>query len=192
MESEIIHLVGCLRVSRGFRNQRNTFLIPIRQPEKQHPLRVNSSFFSMNSLVLALSALFYGFCQAQFQVLDADATAISTAVTLSDACLDALQGTVNCNSSLVNIAAADSFYGIDNETYVFLCNDGCSSSLESYHSSVSSACAGQDEAWSGYPATYFGDVYWATYNLSCLAEPTSGSSCMGKILLAIWPTILPH
>ncbi|KAJ6086049.1 LysM domain protein [Penicillium sp. IBT 16267x] len=134
----------------------------------------------MNSLVLALSAIFYGFCQAQFQVLDADAIANITAVTLSDACLDALQGTVNCNSSLVNIAAADSFYGIDNETYVFLCNDGCSSSLESYHSSVSSACAGQDEAWSGYPATYFGDVYWATYNLSCLAEPISGSSCMGN------------
>ncbi|OQE12254.1 hypothetical protein PENVUL_c001G06580 [Penicillium vulpinum] len=132
----------------------------------------------MNSLALALSVIFYGLCQAQFQVLDADVIANSTAVTLSDACLDALQGTVNCNSSLVNIAAADSFYGIDNETYVFLCSDGCSSSLKSYHNSVSSACAGQDEAWSGYPATYFGDVYWATYNLSCLAEPTSGSSCM--------------
>lgn len=133
----------------------------------------------MKSLVLALSAIFYGFCQAQFQVLNADDIANSTAVTLSDACLDALQGTVNCNNSLVNIAASVSFYGIDNDTYSFLCNDGCSSSLESYHSSVSSACAGQDEAWSGYPATKFGDVYWATYNLSCLAEPTSGSSCLG-------------
>ncbi|OOF93376.1 carbohydrate-binding module family 50 protein, partial [Aspergillus carbonarius ITEM 5010] len=102
-----------------------------------------------------------------------------TSVTISDACLNALQGTVNCNSSLVNIAAADSFYGIDNDTYATLCSEGCSSSLESYHNAVSSACSDQPEAWSGYPATYFGDVYWATYNLSCLADPHTGSSCMG-------------
>ena len=141
---------------------------------------------NMKLLILALLAVFYDFSAAQFQVLDANAVANTTSVTISDACLNALQGTVNCNSSLVNIAAADSFYGIDNDTYATLCSEGCSSSLESYHNAVSSACSDQPEAWSGYPATYFGDVYWATYNLSCLADPHTGSSCMGTYLLTTW------
>ncbi|RAK85566.1 hypothetical protein BO79DRAFT_231493 [Aspergillus costaricaensis CBS 115574] len=113
-----------------------------------------------------------------FKVLDAETIANSTSVTFSDACLTALQGTVNCNSSLVNIAAADDVYDINNNTYAYLCTDSCGSSLELYHNTVSSACAGQDEVWSGYPATYFGDMYWASYNLSCLADPTSGASCI--------------
>lgn len=138
--------------------------------------------FNMALSILALWAIFYGFALAQFQVLDADSIANSTMVILSDACLNALQGTVNCNNSLVSIAASDSFYGMNDEIYPSLCNDDCSSSLASYHNAVLSACGDQPEAWSGYPATYFGDVYWATYNLSCLVDPTTGSSCMGMFL----------
>lgn len=132
----------------------------------------------MKSFGLVVLAAFFTLCQAQFQVLDAESIANSTAVKFSDACLTALQGTVNCNSTLVNIAAADDVYGINNDTYAYLCTNSCCSSLEIYHNTVSSACAGQDEAWSGYPATYFGDVYWASYNLSCLADPTSGAHAL--------------
>lgn len=139
----------------------------------------------MKSFGLVVLTASFTLCQAQFQVLDADSIANSTSVTLSNACLTALQGTVNCNSSLVNIAAADDVYGINNDTYAYLCTDSCGSSLESYHNTVSSACAGQDEAWSGYPPTYFGDVYWASYNLSCLADPTSGASCIGESIFLL-------
>ncbi|PYH28141.1 LysM domain protein [Aspergillus neoniger CBS 115656] len=102
----------------------------------------------MKSFGLVLLAAFFTLCRAQFQVLDAETIANSTSVTFSDACLTALQGTVNCNSSLVNIAAADDVYGINNNTYAYLCTDSC------------------------------GDVYWASYNLSCLADPTSWASCI--------------
>ncbi|GAA91092.1 carbohydrate-binding module family 50 protein [Aspergillus luchuensis CBS 106.47] len=141
----------------------------------------------MKSFGLVVLAAFFTLCQAQFQVLDAESIANSTAVKFSDACLTALQGTVNCNSTLVNIAAADDVYGINNDTYAYLCTNSCCSSLEIYHNTVSSACAGQDEAWSGYPATYFGDVYWASYNLSCLADPTSGAHALSYQLLQKTP-----
>lgn len=125
--------------------------------------------------------LFYASALAQFQVLD-PSIVNTTAATLSTACLNALQGTVNCDPYFQSVAASDNFAAIDDEIYDSICNANCSSSLASYHSAVSSACSGQPQPWSGLPATYFGDVYWATYNLSCLADPTTGLSCMSTLL----------
>ena len=91
---------------------------------------------------------------------------------------NALQSTVQCNSSLVSIAVSDYFYQLDDSDFTSSCSSTCSSSIAKYHNSVASSYAGQPQPWSGYPATYFGDVYWSSYNLTCLTDSKTGKSCM--------------
>ena len=129
--------------------------------------------------VIALTAVICSPAWAQIQVLDPNSLSNSTA-SLSAACVTALEATINCNSGLVPIAASGNFYSVNDDVYTSLCTTACSSSLASYHDNVVSACGSTPQAFTGYPNTYWGDVYWATYNLSCLADPTTGASCMGQ------------
>ena len=129
---------------------------------------------------------------AQFQIFENGTVTNSTLVDLSDACVNALQGTVQCNSSLVSIAAADYFYQLDDSDFTSLCMPSCASSLAEYHDSVASSCAGEPQAWAGYPATYFGDVFWASYNLTCLTDPTTGDSCMCTSLQTQRPALFEY
>ncbi|KAH9206729.1 hypothetical protein DL95DRAFT_347253 [Leptodontidium sp. 2 PMI_412] len=125
-----------------------------------------------------LSSLLHFGVFAQFQVFENGTVANSTNVALSTACVNALQSTVQCNSSLVSIAVSDYFYQLDDSDFTSLCSSTCSSSLAKYHNSGVSSCAGQPQPWSGYPATYFGDVYWSSYNLTCLTDSKTGKSCI--------------
>jgi hypothetical protein len=133
----------------------------------------------LTSVVLVVGAFLNAGVFAQFQVLSNE-TLANTTSSLSDACLLALQGTVQCNSSLQGIAASDYFYQLDDSDFGSFCAESCGQSLAAYHESVDAACAGQPQPWDGYPMTYFGDLLWASYNLTCLTDPTSGESCMCK------------
>jgi hypothetical protein len=111
------------------------------------------------AVVLAFSSLLRRGVLAQFQISENGTITNSTLVELLDACVDALQGT---NRSMQFKPAADYFYQLDDSDFTSLCTPKCGSSLAGYHDSVASSCAGEPEAWAGYPATYFGDVYWAS------------------------------
>lgn len=62
-----------------------------------------------------------------------------------------------------------------------LCDPRCGVSLANYHSDVSSACASDVQPFDGLPATYFGDVAAATYNLTCLTDSSTGEYCTDVI-----------
>ena len=98
--------------------------------------------------------------------------------TISSDCMSAVEATVLCDSQLSVIAGADYFLEQDQTTLDAVCTKSCASSLADYRSNVVAKCSGQPDAWPGYPATYFGDLVWSSYNLTCLADPTTGSSCM--------------
>lgn len=125
-----------------------------------------------------------GASTAGFAVLPPGTVANSSIVNLTTQCINAMESTVQCDDNLNTIAAADYYLQVDTADFQSICTTACSTSLTTYHQNVSSACAGQPEAWSGYPATYFGDVLWASWNLTCLSDPKTGQSCMCKRILA--------
>lgn len=144
--------------------------------DSRRAVNMQTNTFAPSALAAAIGLFQIAF--ADFQILSDVAN--STLVPLTSACLTALQSTVQCDQSLETVSGSDYYFGIDNGTQSSLCTDACEESLSSYHESVSNACAGQDQPWDGYPANYFGDLLWATYNYSCLADPKTGSSCMSK------------
>jgi hypothetical protein len=101
--------------------------------------------------------------------------------TLSAACSNAILGEVNCLDDLLTYAHADTFYPLGNATYQQqFCSASCGSSLATYVSNVTSACAGQPEPFDGLPATYYGNWAWSTWNLTCLQDAKTGEYCIGN------------
>ncbi|EEB90340.1 hypothetical protein MPER_11465 [Moniliophthora perniciosa FA553] len=58
-----------------------------------------------------------------------------------------------------------------------LCNPSCGQALESYRSSVASACASSPQPFDGLPATYFGDAAEAAWKTFCLQDSFTGQYC---------------
>lgn len=117
---------------------------------------------------------------AGFAVLPPGTVANSSLADLTAQCINAMESTVQCDDNLNSLAAADYYMEVDATNLQSICSQSCSTSLAAYNQNVASACAGEPEAWSGYPATYFGNVLWASWNMTCLSDPTTGQSCMGK------------
>ncbi|EPE06530.1 hypothetical protein F503_02658 [Ophiostoma piceae UAMH 11346] len=119
-----------------------------------------------------------------YNIVEPGTIANGSSQTISSDCMSAVEATVLCDSQLSLIAGSDYFMEQDPSTLEAICTASCASSLADYHHNVAAKCSGQPEAWPGYPATYFGDLVWSSYNLTCLADPTTGSSCMSYLFNA--------
>ena len=103
-----------------------------------------------------------------------------SATAISSGCASAVGGSLNCNPYLQALAETN-WYGSLNDTALqtSVCTSGCNTSLSTYHTTVSKACANDPQPWDGIPATWAGDILWATYNRTCLKDPTTGKYCTG-------------
>ena len=101
--------------------------------------------------------------------------------TLSTGCSIAIGESLDCNPYLQGLAETD-YYGSLNDSALqtSICNPACGSALETYHSSISSSCANDPQPWDGIPATWAGDVLWATWNRTCLKDSKTGEYCSGR------------
>ena len=102
-------------------------------------------------------------------------------VSLSLACQAALTTSIACDNALL-LYATTNFAGGINDTVLStqLCPQTCAKSLSSYHNSVASACAKDQQPWPGQPVTYFGDLLWAYQNQTCLKDGASGAYCASE------------
>lgn len=104
---------------------------------------------------------------------------------ISTACSSAIQASVNCSVDILTYANADTFYPLGNSSYQeSLCSASCGSSLATYVQTVQTACAGQPQPFQGLPATYYGNLAWSTWNMTCLQDPQTGQFCIGNS--ALW------
>jgi hypothetical protein len=106
----------------------------------------------------------------------------STTVTLSDACISAMEADIDCNPYLAMIANVDVYGAIESGNQTEVCDASCGESLSAYRASVITACSDDAQAWQGYNHEYYGDALWASYNLTCLTDSKTGAYCTGKIL----------
>lgn len=99
---------------------------------------------------------------------------------VSTTCASALQAPIDCLTDVMTIATTDTFFPYSNNTYKdTLCNKNCGSALKTYVRRVQGACANDPQPFTGLPATYYGNFAWASWNLTCLQDPTSGKYCIG-------------
>lgn len=127
--------------------------------------------------ILLLSSVLISTAVADFAVLEPGLIANSSQVTLSTACVNALQSSVACDQYLQDNAYIDSYGPLNASLLDTFCTAGCSSSLISYRKNVVSACAKDPQPFTGIPAQYFVDVIWAQYNFTCLKDPGTGQYC---------------
>lgn len=127
--------------------------------------------------VVLLSSILLRSAIADFAVLEPGLIANSSTVTLSTACVNALQSSVACDQYLQDNAYIDAYGPLNASLLDTFCTTGCSSSLISYRKNVVSACAKDPQPYSGIPAQYFVDVIWAQYNFICLKDPGTGQYC---------------
>lgn len=127
--------------------------------------------------ILLLSSVLISTAVADFAVLEPGLIANSSKVTLSTACVNALQSSVACDQYLQDNAYIDSYGPLNASLLDTFCTAGCSSSLISYRKNVVSACANDPQPFTGIPAQYFVDVIWAQYNFTCLKDPGTGQYC---------------
>jgi len=106
----------------------------------------------------------------------------TTAVNLSDACILAMEADIDCNPYLATIANVDVYGAIESGNQTEICDASCGESLSSYRASVITACSDDIQAWQGYNHEYYSDYLWASYNLTCLTDSTTGAFCTGKFL----------
>lgn len=136
------------------------------------------------TMAKALLVASLGRALATFAVVDPGTVANSSAslgVTLAAACVDAIEADVSCDPYLQLQADAD-VYGEDNTTQAYVCTTACGSTLSSYIANVESSCAGEPLPWDGMPHAYFGKVLQATYNMTCLQNPSTGQYCTQVLL----------
>ncbi|KAI5291815.1 hypothetical protein KEM54_006392 [Ascosphaera aggregata] len=106
---------------------------------------------------------------------------LNSTETLSDGCTEALKSALNCDPYLQSLAASDYYGPVGNDTLQdSLCVESCGSSLSKYHHDTQKACANDPQPWDGIPAVWVGDIYWATYNRTCLKD-AKGDYCTNKI-----------
>ena len=110
-----------------------------------------------------------------------DTLSSSTAMTLTEGCITAMEASVSCDPYLQSLANQDYYGSMDNSSLqTSLCDPACGSALSSYHSSVISSCVSDPQPWPGIPASWYGDVLWTTYNQTCLKDSKSGLYCNGE------------
>lgn len=143
-----------------------------------HSIKPDHVVRMMGSLVILLSSVFVGTAVADFPVLEPGLIANSSTVSLSTACVNALQSPVACDQYLQDNAYIDSYGPLNDSLLDTFCTAGCSSSLISYRKNVISACAKDPQPFAGIPAQYFVDVIWAQYNFTCLKNPSTGQYCI--------------
>ncbi|KAI9775110.1 MAG: hypothetical protein M1839_001421 [Geoglossum umbratile] len=97
---------------------------------------------------------------------------------ISTGCLKAMNVNIACDEFVAELAQTN-FYGSLNNNSIqnSVCNPACGTALSKYHSSVVAACASDPAPWVGVPANYYGDLVWATYNLTCFKDPGTGQYC---------------
>ncbi|PKX91129.1 LysM peptidoglycan-binding domain-containing protein [Aspergillus novofumigatus IBT 16806] len=107
---------------------------------------------------------------------------LNSSATLSAACSNALEATLQCDPYLYTLATIDHFGPLGNDTFQDqLCQSACGTSLTMYHNTVSEQCAKDPQPWDGIPAVWAGDILWATYNRTCLKDPKTGLYCTNEI-----------
>ena len=117
-----------------------------------------------------------------------DTLIISTAVTLSQGCITAMEALLSCDPYLQSLANQDYYGSMDNSSLqISLCDPACGSTLSSYHSSVISSCISDPQPWPGIPASWYGDTLWATYSQTCLKDSKSGLYCNGQLVSSPLP-----
>jgi hypothetical protein len=117
---------------------------------------------------------------AQFYILEPGYTANTTTATLSTACISAMESLVECNEWFQSNAMVDVQGTFNSTVLATLCTASCKTSLTSYHTNVVTSCAGQPQPFPGLPATYYGDITSASFNLTCLTDTVTGEYCSGK------------
>jgi hypothetical protein len=117
---------------------------------------------------------------AQFYILEPGYTANTTTATLSTACISAMESLVGCNEWFQSNAMVDVQGTFNSTVLATLCTAACKTSLTSYHTNVVTSCAGQPQPFPGLPATYYGDITSASFNLTCLTDTVTGEYCSGK------------
>jgi hypothetical protein len=131
----------------------------------------------MQSLVFVVATLLIPFIQAQFQLFP---NGTQSTVNLSQGCIAALNATITCDPYIQQLVATDYYGSLGNASLQdSVCAAGCGTSLASYHDDVAAACSSDPLPWSGIPAVWTGDVIWATYNRTCLKDPSTGQYCVG-------------
>lgn len=100
-------------------------------------------------------------------------------------CATALQEPISCLTDVYTVATTDTFYPYSNVTYQSqFCNKTCGAGLKKYVADVGTACA-HDQPFTGLPATYYGTFTYASWNLTCLQDPTSKQYCVGKVVCLV-------
>lgn len=107
------------------------------------------------------------------------------AANVSSSCAAAIMDVVQCEGYLLTLITDDYYGPFGNQTLQDqLCDPACGISLAQYQSTVASACALDPQPYQGLPATYFGDVAYATYNLTCLQDTASSQYCTDYVFNA--------
>lgn len=107
---------------------------------------------------------------------------------ISSTCSAAINATIACDPYLLALTEADSFGALnDTSLQSSICRVSCGGSLTEYHNKVTTACAQDPQPWNGVPAVWAGDAIWATYNRTCLKDPSTGKWCSGITI----PELLP-
>ncbi|KAL8764772.1 MAG: hypothetical protein Q9194_006850 [Teloschistes cf. exilis] len=122
-----------------------------------------------------------------------------TSNTISQACHDAMNANLACDPYLVNLAT-NNYYGSLGDTSLqnSVCDTKCGTALSTYHNSVHQACAQDEDPWLGVPASYYGDLVFAQYNLTCLRDSQTNEFCNDYISNLTLPagdnqlTVLPQ
>ncbi|ESK89423.1 hypothetical protein Moror_16166 [Moniliophthora roreri MCA 2997] len=97
---------------------------------------------------------------------------------LSEGCKNAMLASISCDPNVIDIMTSDYYGSLGNQTIQDnLCNPSCGQALESYRSSVASACASDLQPFDGLPATYFGDAAEAAWKTFCLRDSFTGQYC---------------
>lgn len=132
---------------------------------------------SFSLLFVWTGSLLYQLVVAQFQLFP---NGTQSTANLSQGCITALNDTINCDPYIQYLVSNDYYGSLGNATLQnSVCAAGCGESLASYHANIALACTNDPQPWPGIPASWTGDVIWATYNRTCLKDPATGAYCVG-------------
>ncbi|PPQ88791.1 hypothetical protein CVT25_010476 [Psilocybe cyanescens] len=121
----------------------------------------------------------FPYAQAQFNLF---VNGTQSTTDISQGCITALNATINCDPYVQQLVSADYYGSLNNATLQnSVCAALCGTSLKSYHNAVATACTSDPQPWDGVPAVWAGDVIWATYNQTCLKDPTTGAYCVDQL-----------
>jgi hypothetical protein len=132
------------------------------------------------SLRFATAAAWCTLVAADFSIIPPGLLANSSEAVLSSGCVTAMQTSIRCNQYFQYLVSIDIYGYMDPSVLDTLCTANCAVDLSTYHSSVVSACAADPYPWDGTPAQHYGDQIWASYNMTCLKDVSSGTYCQSK------------